>query len=91
MWIRSQDGMSLRKHDGIFINHLNGKEVCGDANFQEEDNQSYFVLGKYKTEERALEVLEHIQEKLEELELNKARPDRYTTKSLFVYQMPIEE
>jgi hypothetical protein len=89
MWIRSQ-GMSLRKYDGIFINCLNVKEVCGDAKFQEEDNHSYFVLGKYKTEERALEVLEEIQNKIAEVELNKIMPDRFISVGDFIYEMPEE-
>ena len=56
LWIRSQDKTSLFKPDNLYVNgdrivYITSK--CGRA-----------TIGKYKTEERALEVLDEIQHKL---------------------------
>lgn len=91
MWIRSQEGMSLRQYDGIFINYHNKTEVCGDSKSLEVDSdESYFTLGRYETKERALEVLDEIQNKIAEVELNKLMPDRWISADDFIYEMPEE-
>lgn len=59
MWIRSQDKLSLRNYNGVFIDQTNRKVICGDAN---ECSESWFFIGTYSSEERALEVLNNIQE-----------------------------
>lgn len=56
LWIRNQSKLGLYKIDGIYID---------DRNFGNEDIQYYImtsciVLGKYKTKERALQILDEI-------------------------------
>lgn len=56
LWVRSQDKRILQKVDNIFL----------DANFEDKRISTYdgdnVELGTYKTKERALEVLDEIQE-----------------------------
>ena len=56
LWVRSQDKRILQKVDNIFL----------DANFEDKRISTYdgdsITLGEYKTKERALEVLDEIQE-----------------------------
>lgn len=54
MWIRSQDKRRLVKCDFI---RVNGNEI--QANFS---SNSYSVIAKYSSEEKALKVLDMIQE-----------------------------
>lgn len=56
LWIRSQDKERLKKVDNVFIEEY----VCGGANVETNN----CVLGSYKTRERALEILNEIQELL---------------------------
>ena len=56
LWVRSQDKRILQKVDNIFL----------DANYENKristyDGNSSTTLGEYKTKERALEVLDEIQ------------------------------
>lgn len=63
MWIRSQDKRKLLKANSIILeNPLNNGETGIRGYF--EKNQ-YAMLGYYKSEERALEVLDEIQAYLE--------------------------
>ena len=56
LWVRSQDKRILQKVDNIFL----------DANYEDKRISTYdgdsITLGEYKTKERALEVLDEIQE-----------------------------
>lgn len=56
LWIRSQDKRILQKVDNIFL----------DANYEDKRISTYdgesIELGTYKTKERAIEVLDEIQE-----------------------------
>ena len=56
LWVRSQDKRILQKVDNIFL----------DANYEDKRISTYdgdnVELGTYKTEERALQVLDEIQE-----------------------------
>ena len=58
LWIRSQDKRILQKVDNIFL----------DANYENKRISTYdgdnVELGTYKTKERALEVLDKIQNKI---------------------------
>ena len=58
LWIRSQDKRILQKVDNIFLNanYENRRIYTIDINDIETE------LGEYKTKERALEVLDEIQE-----------------------------
>ena len=57
IWIRTQDRKRLRLCNDIYANKK-GKVSCA---YDKEDD---FIVGRYVSEERALEVLEEIQLKL---------------------------
>lgn len=56
MWIRSQDRKILTKIDDLAIDGAN--QIWGDCT----------LLGKYSTEEKALKVLDQIQDNMESFE-----------------------
>ena len=80
LWIRSQDGTILIKVDNLLIdddnfhiythNHINNMQMT-------------YTLGRYKTKERALEVLDEIQKIF-------YNNQKYIN-DVVVYQMPIEQ
>ena len=75
LWVRSQDKTALVKAGVIYI--YNKKEIVCSSDY------SITELGKYKTQKRALEVLDEIQEILNTFEpKNMAR--------MIVYEMPKE-
>lgn len=57
LWVRSQDKRILQKVDNIYLNaNYDNRRICtNDSRDYESD------LGTYKTKERALEVLDEIQ------------------------------
>lgn len=57
LWIRSQGKMMLRKIDNAFIDDRTICTYSGD---------DAFILGEYATKERALEVLDEIQQALQQ-------------------------
>ena len=63
LWIRSQDKMNLVQIKQISLNYQDNKQVIANyAPEQYENSGCYFeLLGTYKTKERALEVLDEIQ------------------------------
>lgn len=92
LWIRSQDKKSLRIVSNINIIHEDGKMfICnymGIANIK---------LGTYKTEQRALEVLDEIQSKINDIHkdyLMSCMKEKGTYEIIawedFVYEMPKE-
>lgn len=61
LWIRSQDGKVLEKIDDLFIQYSTQKKlhtICSHRNL--------VYLGGYKTEERALQVIDEIQNKMKQ-------------------------
>lgn len=81
MWIRSQNKLHLVNSNDIcvFYKHLHSKDI---------------LLGEYKTEERALQVLDEIQEKIinhhnGSLSIN-VEPQIQTSCGYAVYEMPKE-
>ena len=58
MWIRSQDGRQLLKPDRIFCE--GGHISCDTSQWQSN------TIGEYSTEEKALKVLDMIQNEIEE-------------------------
>ena len=74
LWMRSQDKRILQKVDNIFL----------DANYEDKRISTYdgnnVELGTYKTKERAIEVLDEIQDLLQNAYVGNV--DR------IVYQMP---
>ena len=82
LWIRSQDKMNLVQIKQISINYQNNKQVIANyiPEMYENAGEYYELLGTYETKERALEVLEEIQDILID----------YAKISRVVYQMPKE-
>lgn len=75
LWVRSQDKRILQKVDNIFL----------DANYENKRISTYYgesiELGTYKTKERAIEVLDEIQNYI-------LLPN--TDNSAYIYEMPKE-
>ena len=80
LWIRSQDKMNLVKVRQVCVNYQNNKQII--ANYMPElykDSGEYCeLLGTYKTKERAIEVLDEIQNILKPkyiLDTSSIKPD----------------
>lgn len=93
LWIRSQDKEVLLKCNQVYYFELNGKNIIATDLELVQRGYDYQPLGYYKTKERALEVLDEIQSKLNNktsLAVNQG-----TTKYILdfrnriVYEMPI--
>lgn len=59
LWIRSQDKTILQKIDNLLIS--DGDNVEGTFNIYTNSLPAQNVLGEYKTKERAIEILDEIQ------------------------------
>lgn len=82
LWIRSQDKTFLRKVNTIGI--VEGRD------FWSIDENLTVSFGKYKTKERAIEVLDEIQDLLKK---DKFKDERFCCDKLtkaMVYEMPAE-
>ena len=66
MWIRSQDKMNLVKVRQIGVNYQDNKQIIANytPELYENSGRYYELLGTYKTKERALEVLNMIEDSL---------------------------
>ena len=66
LWIRSQDRMNLVKINQVSLNYQNNKQIIANYIPEIYENSScyYELLGTYKTKERALEVLDEIEERI---------------------------
>lgn len=66
LWIRSQDKMNLVKIRQISLNYQNNKQIIANyiPELYENSGEYYELLGTYKTKERALEVLDEIQDRM---------------------------
>lgn len=90
MWIRSQDKTRLINCEELTL--MLNTEMCWDI----KDNYAK-VLGSYSTREKALKVLDMIQEQIDQQEEFKAqgeeRPNNTSYRRLmkFVFQMPQDE
>ena len=82
MWIRSQNKETLANADKLYIGKNNNKYTINFDTYID----GWYILGTYKSKERAIEVLDEIQTWIERYEANK--------NNLFsghvVYQMPKE-
>ena len=87
LWIRSQDKDILLKVDSLLIDDNNNDiyTQCWVG-----VNLETYTLGKYKTKERALEVLNEIQEKLKVIMTNEAGVEYILARHLvpIIYEMP---
>ena len=63
LWIRSQDKINLVKVRQVGVNYQNNKQIIANYTPELYENSGEFVelLGIYKTKERAIEVLDEIQ------------------------------
>lgn len=63
LWIRSQDKMNLVKINQICVSYQNNNQIIANyvPDFIGTQGEYYENLGIYKTKERALEVLDEIQ------------------------------
>ena len=82
MWIRTQNKETLANADKLYIGKNNNKYTINFDTYID----GWYILGTYKSKERAIEVLDEIQTWIERYEANK--------NNLFsghsVYQMPKE-
>ena len=91
LWIRSQKNEKLRQ--GLFkVNEIELGDCDGDMDCLVINN--LYCVGIYKTKERALEVLDEIQNILKPQEYEIEKGNGYYTKSTnistYVYEMPKE-
>ena len=72
LWIKSQDKMNLVQIKQISINYQNNKQVIANyiPEMYENAGEYYELLGTYETKERALEVLDELQQLLFEYYLS---------------------
>ena len=96
LWIRSQDKMVLTKIYDLRVDLHIGNEYKIQCNLDER-KADYYLLGTYKTKERALEVLDEIQTRIINLQLveleekGQARKDaRINDELKCIYEMPEE-
>ena len=82
MWIRSQNKETLANADKLYIGKNNNKYTINFDTYID----GWYILGTYKSKERALEVLDEIQTWIERYEANKNN----LFSGHFVYQMPKE-
>ena len=64
LWIRSQDKMNLVKVNQVNVDYQNSKRIIANyiPDFVGTQGEYYEILGDYESKERALEVLDEIQE-----------------------------
>ena len=81
LWVRSQDKTNLVKIRQISLNYQNNKQIIANyiPELYENSGEYYEILGTYKTKERAIEVLDEIQNYI-------LLPN--TDNSAYVYNMP---
>lgn len=86
LWVRSQDKRILQKVDNIYLNaNYDNRRICtNDSRDYESD------LGEYKTKERAIEVLDEIQNKINLINLGYdfGSPMIDLKNPTYIYQMP---
>lgn len=78
LWVRSQDKTILQKVDNLLIS--DGDNAEGTFNIYTNSLPTQNVLGRYTTKERAIEVLDEIQDLWQNAYIGNA--------SMIVYQMP---
>lgn len=101
LWIRSQDREKLISCNDIVINnhrydtmnehgnrimYFKGYEIIGYF----DKNTEYEILGTYETKERALEILDEIQELLESVHITDISKKEGIVGANIFYEMPKE-
>lgn len=82
LWIRTRDRAGILKCEKLYIQVLNGEFYIL--------NENEFPLGTYKTRERALEVLDEIQELLEPVHITNISKKEGIVGANIFYEMPKE-
>ena len=84
LWVRSQDKTNLVKIRQISLNYQNNKQIIANyiPDFYPNSGEYYELLGTYKTKERAIEVLDEIQEYM--------NFDIKLKLETCIYEMPVE-
>ena len=82
LWVRSQDKTNLVKIRQISLNYQNNKQIIANyiPDFYPNSGEYYEFLGTYKIKERAIEVLDEIQDLLQNAYVGSV--------NRIVYQMP---
>ena len=94
LWVRSQDKSSIVKIDNLYI--IVGNYICYYVEKGKEVPNTYYrpsgELGRYETKERALEVLDEIQNKINLINLGHdfGSPMVDLKNPTYIYQMPKE-
>ena len=92
LWIRSQDKSSLVKVDNLYVSV--GNYICYYVEKGKEVPNTYYrpsgELGRYETHERALEVLDEIQELLESVYITDVSKKEGIAGANIFYEMPEE-
>ena len=93
LWVRSQDKMNLVKVRQIGVNYQDNKQIIANYTPELYENSGgyYELLGTYKTKERALEVLDEIQDELigsDFMPIEKKEEVVLTCGSAKIYEMP---
>lgn len=91
LWIRSQDRLLLANVKNFYIVDSDSEErvvICGYTS----DDFNDFDLGSYNTKERALEVLDEIQHKINLINLGHdfGSPMIDLNNPTYIYEMPKE-
>ena len=93
LWIRSQDKINLVKIRQISLNYSNKKQIIANYTPELYENSGvyYELLGTYKTKERAIEILDEIQDELissDFMPIEKNEEAVLTCGSARIYEMP---
>lgn len=88
MWVRTQDKETLVKADKLYIDKNNNKYTI---NF-DSCTDRWYILGTYKSKERAIEVLDEVEKKINLINLGHdfGSPMIDLKNPTYIYQMPNE-
>lgn len=90
--MRSQDKKNLVKIRQISLNYQNNKQIIANYTPELYENSGgyYELLGTYKTKERAIEILDEIQNKINLINLGHdfGSPMIDLKNPTYIYQMP---
>ena len=88
MWVRTQNKETLVKADKLYIDKNNNKYTI---NF-DSCTDRWYILGTYKSKERAIEVLDEVEKKINLINLGHdfGSPMIDLKNPTYIYQMPNE-
>lgn len=94
LWVRSQDKTNLVKIRQISLNYQNNKQIIANyiPDFYPNSGEYFEFLGTYKTKERAIEVLDEIQNFMRDYAFTKinrlGKEINLISKPILIYNMP---